>query len=1504
METHTLEAYQLSPQQKHLWLLQQVEHNLAYRVQCAILIEGRLDIDTLRAALINVVNRHEVLRTNFHWLPEMTIPVQVINDNGITLKAEHDLSGWDLRQQEAKVDSLFQKMNHLPFDFENGPLLHLSLVILSADKHILLVGLPALSADTVAIKSLVSNISRLYAGDAGDGHLDDAPQYADISEWQNELLKSEETEPGRKFWRKQNLSAARALKLPFEKRSPREIRFEPQVVSLTIDTTLKAEIEALAGKQDTSASVLLLTCWQILLWHSTRQSDIVVGTAYDGRSYEELEEALGLFTRYLPVHCFLEENSKFNVLLKKIDDATREIYKWQECFDYDEVFASSESANGRAFFPVCFDYVEEAVRYFADSVSFLIYKQYACVDRFKFKLCCVERNDSLLTEFHFDSNLFRMEDIKRLAGEFHTLLRNVINDPEAMIGDLEILSDSERHQILVDFNNTKADYPERRCIHQLFEEQVNCVPDNIAVVFEDQQLTYAKLNCRANQLAHHLQKLGVKPDVRVAIYADRSVEMMVAMLGVLKAGGAYAPLDTALPRERLAFLLNDLQSPVLLTQSRLIDRLPQHAARTVCLDTDWSVVAENSGDNLINRAFATDLAYVIYTSGSTGKPKGVDVEHRQLLNYVNSILVILDLPAGAGFATVSTLAADLGNTAIYPSLCGGGCLHLVSQERGSDPEALANYFERHSIDCLKIVPSHLTALLVSADSGRVLPRKRLILGGDVTHWSLIDKIEALAQQCTVLNHYGPTEATVGVLTYCVKEGGSERLSATLPLGRPISNTQIYLLDSRFKPVPIWVAGEVYIGGSNLARGYLNHPELTADLFIANPFSEAPGERLYKTGDLARYLPDGNIEFIGRADNQVKIRGYRIELGEIEATLNQHPDVQEAVVLVHEDSPGDKRLVAYLVISHPPNPSVSEMRSFLNEKLPNHMLPSAFVMLSHLQLTPNGKIDLRELPSPDRQVSNSLQYTPPLTEIENILITIWQKILDVPVVGTQDNYFSLGGDSIRVIQIVHEAKKYDFSITAMDLFDNPTIYELARYISNGRHKEGEKNITLESIKLPDHVMDLLPEDIEDAYPISGMQQFILFHYSNDHQEMGAYHIQHSYHVYDETLSLSALKRALNILVQRHTSLRTVFLTEGYGIQLQAVKESFAFSIKEDDIRHLDSTRQEEFIEAALIEDRRDLFDIKRTDEPLFRFRIFLRSEDSTELLISMHHAITDGWSNVELERELLELYMIIKNGVQPDVAALPNVYKEFIALEQEIISSKTALDFWNNHLMKQSHSPLKRRTTAVDGSPNTGEFIYLDSGLVDDLQSLARDSRVSLKALFLSAYLDLISMVTEQQVVTVGVVSNGRSERLSDPLKAVGLFWNIVPFCYQIDSGDQFSQIKTVQRLLIDIDPYTRYPLTKILEDQQTKELFFATFNFLHFHNAKEISANTGVRMLSSRAHDKFHFSMNYVVAIDPFDRQMSLRVEYDTLYFGSESNQSMINNYIERLKNLSCVTAR
>ena len=1068
-EEKITEGYGLSPQQQHLWLLQKTEKTGEYLAQCAVSISGTVNLSIFKSALQKIVERHEIFRTSFDSLPGMIVGVQVIGDGNIFWDREWDLTQVESTQKMAELEKVWSSSIQRDFDLKKDSLFHASLVKISPEQQTLLITLPALIADSKSLQILVWELEQEYVACLEGNDLPEAElQYADIAEWQNQLIAAEEAKLGKEFWQKQEISNRFNFQLPFEKQSE---EFQPKVHEIIINSDLTAKIKNIAKQLENSISDFFLTCWLTLIWRLTGKLNLVVGLVGDGRQYEDLEPALGLFAKYLPFSFQVQEDLKFNELLEQVKASISDVLKWQDYFTWEQFIPPTENYSRLSFIPLAFDFIE--LNDISQHVDFKIDRVYTCTDKYKIKLV-ITQNRNLSAEFHYDANAYNADDIQRLTEQFQILLASVVENPVAEISKLKINASHHLQQLLLEFNNTQKTYPQEQCIHQLFEEQVQKNPDAIAVVFEQQQLTYQQLNAKGNQLAHYLQNLGVKPETLVGICLERSIEIVVGLLGVLKAGGAYIPLDPKLPPENLNFKLQDTNAPVILTKKYLVQSLPKSGRETICLDSDWDKISQESTENPTSEVTPSNLIYLIYTSGSTGKQKGVAVEHQQLINYLHSIYDKLENTQQdiiATYAIISTFAADLGNTVIFPSLCFGGCLHIISEELVFDGEALADYCNSYPIDYLKIVPSHLGSLLSSSCPEKILPRQQLILGGEALSWELIEQIQKSAPDCQIINHYGPSETTVGVTTFKLGSSPFSSCSQTVPLGRPLANQHIYILDKNQQPVPIGVPGELHIGGVGLARGYLNRPKLTAEKFIPNPFDNK-NSKLYKTGDLARYLPDGNIEYLGRIDNQVKIRGFRIELGEIETVLNQHPAIQQSVAIVREDRPGDRRLVAYFVsidgtsnsnnnfgqtatnipekpLPVSPNSELeSELRRFLAEKLPDYMIPM-FVPLKTLPLTPNGKVDRRSLPAPESVQSGSKanKFVAARTPEEKLLADIYAEVLGISQVSIYDNFFQLGGHSLTAMQLVSNiSTAMNISLSLQNLLSHPTIAELTDSIA--------------------------------------------------------------------------------------------------------------------------------------------------------------------------------------------------------------------------------------------------------------------------------------------------------------------------------------------------------------------------------------------------------------------------------------------------------------------------
>jgi len=1044
----------LSPQQERLWTQAGAEA-AEFRSQCAVRIEGALDAERLRAALASLVARYEILRTVFPHQAGMKVPFQVILDpdalqgnallwRSVSLSGQGNGGGTSPSVAELQRSELAA-----PLDLEHGPVLHAALERVTDTRHILVLTLPSGCSDSRSLANFVAELERAYAD--GKRESEEVLQYADVVEWQYELLEGEDTKAGRDFWREHvrgmDLNTAASMALPLEVTNAGD-GFRLGIHKVEIDGTIAAKVTALGNTCGGSVSDVVLAAWQCFLQRATGRTDITLACVGDGRKHEELHSALGLFARGFPLNLSTAAEMTFASEVRHANTSFAEAREWEEAFSWPGIAGSAGTSENLAL-PFAYEFVSFPETAASGGLRLTMESVRAVWERFALKLVVQQQGQRLHVEFQFDANRFSSNDIARWAENFGTLLTAAVTSPETRVGQLPLLSAGQREQVLADWNQTSAEVP-AVCFHQLFEQQVARTPARTALVCNGASLTYAELNTQANQLAHHLRSLSVGPDSRVGLCLERSVSLIVGLLGILKAGGAYVALQSDHPKARLAQQLDG--AVALLTEQKLLDSMPDFPGPVLALDRDAGIWAQQSGTNPALNTTPANLAYVIFTSGSTGVPKGVGIEHRNLTNYtaaLGSQLRLDSFPDGLRFATVSALNADLGNTCIFPAFASGGTLHVIPYETATDSRRFAAYFTEHAIDVLKIVPSHLQALLVGSEAAQILPRKYLITGGETLTRPLVEKILSLrsgaAANCELINHYGPTETTIGSLTLHLKDyDWQHSRAASIPIGKPIANTRVYVLDAEMQPVPVGVAGELYIAGAGVTRGYLGQPERTAERFLRDPFASQVEARMYRTGDLARWLPDGVIEFLGRADDQVKVRGFRIELGEVEASLLQHPNVQQAVVLARQDdASGEKRLVAYVVPKTGFPLAADDLRSHLKTLLPDYMVPSAMLLLEKLPLTSNGKVDRQRLPAPEATAA-AKAFVPPSTPTELALAAIWAEVLRKDTISADDNFFDLGGHSLLATQVISRIREQlHVEVALRAVFEQPTVAGLAK-----------------------------------------------------------------------------------------------------------------------------------------------------------------------------------------------------------------------------------------------------------------------------------------------------------------------------------------------------------------------------------------------------------------------------------------------------------------------------
>ena len=1050
----TLGPCPLSFAQERLWFLDQLEPNRAiYNESSALRLGGPLDVNALQRALDAIVARHEVLRTSFSTLDE--IPVQVIRrDRHIDLRLT-DLSQVSVFEREAEIQRLLKEEVRRPFNLSSDLMLRSCLLKLAPEEHILLLVMHHIASDGWSMGVFFRELGSLYEVFSLGKLSTLAPlpiQYADYAVWQRKRLQRSDIERQLSYWKKQ-LSGAPILELPTDRSRPAVQSYSGARSPVVLPKTLTEGLKSLGRQERASLFMVLLTAFKVLLYRYTGQDDIVIGSPAAGRSRVETEGLIGFFVNNLVLRTNLSGNPSFRELLARARSVALNGYEHQD-LPFEKLVQELRPERDLSLSPlfqVSFALQNVPIRRVTlPRLAVGIMETHNGASKFDISLALKEDDEGLKGFFEYSTDLFDEDTITRMIGHYGRLLQRVIENPDNRISELPILTKAEKHQLLVDWNDTKTDYPRETCIYDVFEAQVKRTPDASAVVFQDKQFSYRELNARANQLAHYLRDRGVGPEIPVGICIDRSVEMLVGLLGVLKAGGAYVPLDPNYPKERLAFMLKDIQAPVLLTQQQLIKKLPGYQGQLICIDADGEIINKQSEDNPVHATTPANLAYVIYTSGSIGKPKGVMISHRGLVNYLTWCIKAYEVEQGRGAPVHSSISFDLTITALFAPLLIGREVHLLSEK--SEVETLSAALQTGAnFSLVKTTPAHL--LLLSrqllhkeTDGGA----RTFVIGGENLLAESIAFWQDFVPNSILVNEYGPTECVVGCCFYQIPKGRLK--SGSVPIGRPVANTQIYILDSHLQPVPIGVPGELHVGGDGLARGYLNRPDLTAEKFIPNPFSAEPGARLYKTGDLVRYLPDGNIEFVDRIDNQVKVRGFRIELGEIETVLGQHTAVQQVIALAREDGTGDKRLVAYVVLEQERTATTNELREFLKEQLPDYMVPSLFVFVDSLPLTPNGKIDHRALPAPNGEGHRSdTEYVAPVNPLESQLVEIWEEFLPAHPIGTRDNFFYMGGHSLlaaRLMQRIQEVsgKKLPLSV----LFTEPTIEQLAQTIVN-RHK---------------------------------------------------------------------------------------------------------------------------------------------------------------------------------------------------------------------------------------------------------------------------------------------------------------------------------------------------------------------------------------------------------------------------------------------------------------------
>ncbi|WP_437277986.1 amino acid adenylation domain-containing protein [Sorangium sp. So ce375] len=1407
-----------------------------YFVQTAFLLEGRLDLDAFERAWQALAERHPILRTAFVW-EGVSRPVQVVRPRVTIPVARHDLRGLSAGEREEALAALMDADRRAGFDLLRAPLMRLTVVQAEEDAFYFINSHHHLLLDGWSFALLLREALLVYRALAR-GTVPELPRarpYRDYLTW----VQAQDEGAAERFFR----GALAGFRAP----TPLPMEAGPAAAAAGGDAFpcaeqalrfSRAETEALAAcarRLRITLNTLVQGAWALLLSRHSGEPDVVFGATVSGRPPElpGAEAIVGMLINTLPVRVRVDEHEPLAAWLSRLQDQNSEL-RQHEWTPLSNVQRWSDVPGGRALFDtlVVFDsYPEEEVPDVAGAGNARDVRVHPLPrpggGRVGDALLTTGRNNypaSLIVEPSRELGLILSYERRRLTheaaasllGQCRALLEAMAARPRARLAELPLVGPAERRRLLTDLNATATASPPAACVHELFEAHAAAQPGALAVVCEETALTYGELDRKANQLARRLRALGVGPESRVVLCIERSAEMVLALLGVLKAGAAYVPVDPKFPRERLRAVVEDGGARVVVTQERWAGAFDGPGPALLFLDRDAGALAAEPDAPLDRTARPENIAYLIYTSGSTGRPKGVAVEHRHLVSYVRGVLARLPLAEGGGMALVSTVAADLGHTSLFGALCSGRTLHVLSEAQIFDPDATAEHMSRHGVDALKIVPSHLAALLEAAQPARVLPRRCLVLGGEASSWELIERIRSLAPGCAVVNHYGPTETTVGSLTWQV-DPADGRAGATVPIGRPLPNTQAYVLGVNIEPVPVGVPGELYLGGAGVTRGYHARPELTAERFVPDPFGGVPGGRLYRTGDRARLRADGAIEFLGRTDHQIKLRGHRVELGEIEALLREQPEVQQAVV-VARDHGGTKRLVGYVVGREAAAVDAAALLARLAQRLPDYMVPSAIVPLPALPLTANGKIDRAALPEPDAaRAPRGDEHVAPRNDVEATLARIWAEVLRRGPVGVHDDFFAMGGDSIMSLQIIARANREGLRLSPKQIFERRTIAALASDLA-GAPAAPEPPAPpappaiepFQLARLERAQLDALlqaEDGIEDVLPASPVQQGMLFH-SLLTPEASPYFNQ-IVCTFARGLDVEAFARTFEVLSARHAILRTGFLT-AVAEPHQIVRRAARLPLEVLDWRELSSAEQAAALDRYLRDDRHRGFRFE--EPPLMRVAVMRLPGHVDKVVWSVHHALLDGWCQGLVLKEWLTLYEEARRGALGEREAAPP-YRSYIAwLERQDMAAAEA--FFRAHL-KGLTAPTRLPELAEAPQPQghagfREHRALLSPDATSALQGFARAQGVTLNTVVQAAWALLLARYSGEPDVLFGITVAGRPADLPEAGSIMGAFINSLPLRLRVPPASRLADwLQQIQALNLELRQYEYSPLVQV-----------------------------------------------------------------------------------------------
>ncbi|WP_066501828.1 non-ribosomal peptide synthetase [Abyssisolibacter fermentans] len=1338
------EYYELSPAQKRMFILSRFNKDSTnYNTTSVFNLNGKLDKERLKDALKALINRHEGLRISFHTIEDE--PMQKIN-----CYVDFDIEYFDLDNLEDKairenIDNMINKFIR-PFDLSKAPLFRAKLIKIDSNTHILITDIHHIISDGVSQEILTSELIKLYC-------LKELPhqriQYKDYVMWQKEQVKTDKYKKQKEYWLELFKGEIPILNMPTDYQRPKIQSFEGDSVTFDIDKETKEQLQKIAKEHNATLYMILLAAYNTLLYKYTGQEDIVIGSPIVGRTHSDLENVVGMFVNTLVMRNYPKADKTFKEFLLQVKENTLKAFKNQD-YQFDDLVSKlniKRNASRNPLFDTMFVMQNNSVKK-VQLNDLIISERGVKKDSSKFDMTleAVEVENGISFNLDYCTKLYKKETIYRLNKHFINLLNQIANNPEIKINEIDVLTQEEKNQMLTEFNNTKSFYPKEKTVHELFEEQVEKTPEEIAVVYEDKKITYKELNEKANQIARILRLKGVKADEVVAVMLERSIDMIVCIMAVLKAGGAYMPIDPQYPKARITYMIKDSNVKILLTQKDLINMEDDNFGIEMVIVED-EIILSQDGTNLCSIGNQDSLVYVIYTSGSTGKPKGVMIKNYNVVHLIHGLQerIYNKYNDNLKIALVAPYVFDASVNQIFPSLLLGHSLFIVPEHVRLNGNNLMKYYIENSIEITDGTPTHIKMLLESnqiIEDGKL---KEFVIGGESLSPKIVKKfIDKFKNYKPIItNVYGPTECCDITTTYTVKYEKLKHM-VNMPIGKPITNAKVYITNKDLKLQPIGVPGELCISGDGLSRGYLNRPQLTEEKFILNPFEH--GVKMYRTGDLARWLPDGKIEFLGRIDNQIKIRGFRIELGEIENSLLKHEVIEKAVVLARQDEKGDKYLCGYIVAKK--ELTVSSLREFLSSELPNYMIPSYFVQIKEIPLKSNGKIDRTALMNLNTIMTTGIEYEAPTNETQKKLVSIYKEILGLNKIGINDNFFDLGGHSLKATILISKIhKEFNVQIQMQEIFTASTIKEISKCIDNAK-----KNIYSSIRKV----------EKKAYYPLSSAQKR-MYAINQINKNTTNYNMPSVFNV-EGKLDILKLKKVFKELIYRHESLRTSFdIRKEQPVQI--INEKIDFEIEYQELNNANEENNASITNIA----REFVRPFNLEKAPLVRVGLVKVDKEKYILMIDMHHIISDGVSSTILKSELSKLY----NGEKLDKVNIQ--YKDYVLWQQEQFQTayfKEQEKYWLEKFKGELpilNLPTDYKRPSVQGFEGHCIDFAIDNELKQKLLNIAKENNITLYMILLAAYNILLYKYTGQEDIIIGSPIAGRQH--DDLENIIGVFIN-------------------------------------------------------------------------------------------------------------------------------------